>query len=184
MKLKYMLTILMLLSSLNLSAKDGVPFMHSFGEKRVYFQDWLIVCAKKGEGQCRMVNYVNRNPKEKTGFFPNSRLSLTPAQSNQEAKLDFYDQGAPSEVNDIRIKVDKTAFSFEASDYQTPKENRIMETYVITNQIKLNEIVMDSKPARWLIFYYTGVSGQKSKVKFSLRGFTKAYDFIQKQTVK
>jgi len=184
MKLKYLFVLLLLGSSLNLSAKDVVPFIHSFGEKRVYFQDWLVVCAKKGEGECRMVNYVNRNPKEKTGFFPNSRLSIIPAQSNQEAKLDFYDQGAPSEINGISIRVDKTAFSFNSSDYQTPNENRIMETYFITNQTKLNKIIEKSKPARWLNFYYTGISGEEKKVRFSLRGFTKVYNFIQKQTSK
>lgn len=109
-----------------------------------------------------MVNYVNRDSKEKTGFFPNSRLSIIPAQSNQNAKLDFYGQGVSSEINGIRVKVDKTAFSFESSDYQTPKENRIMETYFITNQAKLNKIIMVrlfEKPSFQdsVIGYWTGL---------------------------
>lgn len=183
MKLKYILILLMLGGTVNLSAKDGVSFIHSFGELRVYFKDWLVVCADKGEGECRMVNYVyDKNNHEKEKFFPDSRLTLIPAQSNKGAIIDFYHKNAPSEIIGIDIAVDREKYSFDETDYKTPKQNRVMETYIVNNQTKLKNIMEASKPARWLTFRYVGISGQESKVRFSLRGFTKAFNFIQRQT--
>ncbi|CAA6818555.1 MAG: Unknown protein [uncultured Sulfurovum sp.] len=179
-----MLIILMLGTTVNLSAKDGVPFIHSFGELRVYYKDWLVVCADKGDGECRMVNYVNKDSSQKTGFFPDSRLTLIPAQLGKAASIDFFDKGAPSEVNGISIDVDGKAFSVQASGYDTPEKNRVMETYIVHDEVTLKEVVKLSKPARWLTFSYEGISGQVSKVRFSLRGFTKALAFIKKQESK
>ncbi|MBU1668210.1 hypothetical protein KKC13_07295 [bacterium] len=169
-------------TSLNLSAKDGVPFIHPFGELRVYFKDWLVVCADKGEGECRMVNYVNHDSKQKTGFFPDSRLTIVPAQSEKTASLDFYHKNAPSVIDSITIAVDRKKLSLDSEDYQTPEQNRMMETYVVDNETKLNTIIEASKPGRWLTFTYAYPDNQHKKVRFSLRGFTKAFAFIAKQT--
>ncbi len=183
MKLKYILIVILFGTSLNLSAKDGVPFIHPFGELRVYFQDWLVVCADKGQGECRMVNYVN-NPsnKKETGFFPDSRLSITPAQSTTTASLDFFHRNAPSVIDTITIGIDGTKFSLDAVDYEIPEQNRMMETYTVKNETKLTKIIEKSKPGRWLTFTYAYPNNQHKKVRFSLMGFTKALNFIEKQT--
>ena len=172
----------MLGSTVNLSAKDGVAFMHPFGELRVYFKDWLVLCADKGEGECRMVNYVNNNSKKKTGFFGDSRLTIIPAQENNPAVLEFFHRDAPSLIDSIRIAVDRKKFSFTTVDYETPEQNRMMETYILHNQTQLNTIFEASKPARWLIFTYAYDENKHKKVRFSLRGFTKAWAFIENQT--
>jgi len=177
---KYILILLIALSSLNLYAKDGVPFIHSFGELRVYFKDWLVVCADKGEGECRMVNYVNIGTDADTGFFPESRLTITPNQRSKPTSLDFYHKDAPSQIDGITVSVDSEKFLFDAEDYQTPTQSRIMETYIIKNETKLEKMIMESKLGRWLRFTYYKGDNYKS-VNFSLRGFSKAYEFIKKQ---
>lgn len=173
--------------SLNLSAKDGVPFLlpKPFDELRVYYKDWLVVCNDRGAGTCRMVNYVYRpDNHERQSFFPDSRLSITPAQGTQEAVLDFYDRGAPPAINGLSLSVDQDRFAFDSADYQTPEQNRIMETYLVTHPNKLSQIIHLSKPARWLTVKYTGSSGESHTVRFSLMGFTKALAFIERQRVK
>lgn len=180
MKTKKLLIVLLFVTSIHLFAKDGVPFIHSFGEERVYFKDWLVVCANKGQGECRMVNYLNRTNSQKIdGFFPDSRLSITPNQGDMTTSLDFYDQNAPSDIKGITISVDGEIFMFDASDYQTPTQSRMMETYIIKNANKLDKIIQESKSSRWLTFIYQDINSEYKRVKFSLRGFAKAYEFIQ-----
>ncbi|CAA6822491.1 MAG: Unknown protein [uncultured Sulfurovum sp.] len=182
MKFKLILIVVLFGTSLNLSAKDGVAFMHPFGELRVYFKDWLVVCADKGEGECRMVNYVNNNTNIKTGFFADSRLTIIPARASKLALIDFFHRDAPSLIDSIRITVDRKKFSFAAVDYETPEHNKMMETYILHNQTQLNTIFEASKSARWLTFTYAYDENKHKKVRFSLRGFTKAWAFIEKQT--
>ncbi|HHH19945.1 MAG TPA: hypothetical protein ENK86_05510 [Campylobacterales bacterium] len=187
--MKHLLGVVLILVviSLNLLAKDGVPFVLSkpFDELRVYYKDWLVVCNDRGAGTCRMVNYVYRPENhERQSFFPDSRLSITPAQEAQEAVLDFYDRGAPSEITELSVSVDRDRFAFDSADYQTPEQNRIMETYLVTNPNKLTQVIDLSKPARWLTIKYTGSSGESHTVRFSLMGFTKALAFIERQRVK
>lgn len=177
MKLKIIITLLLSINLLH--AKEGVPFIHSYGELRVYFQDWLVVCQDKGEGECRMVNYLNQN-NQPTGFFPNSRLSIVPMQGSNKLLLDFYQHNAPSTITGISIELGQKRFDFVSSDYKTPKQTRMMETYTIQHQDKLASIIEKSKGARWLTFTYE-LKNHTQSVKFSLRGFTKALEFIYQQ---
>jgi hypothetical protein len=178
MRLK-LLAVFVLWVSL-LSAKDGVPFIHSFGELRVYYKDWLVVCKDRGEGECRMVNYLNSN-NQPTGFFAQSRLSLTPSQGTNKIELDFYQQNAPSSIESITIELDAKRFDFNATDYTTPNEHNMLETYIINNPTKLFPIIEGSRDARWLTFTYRYATHQEKSVKFSLLGFSKALEFIYKQ---
>lgn len=171
--------IFTLLLSMILHAKDGEPFIHSFGELRVYYKDWLVVCKDKGEGECRMVNYLNQN-NQPTGFFAQSRLSIVPSQGTNQIALDFYQQNAPSSIDGITIRPGQKRFDFNASDYTAPHEHRMLETYIINNSSKLYSLIEDSKEARWLTFTYYYQSNEQS-VQFSLLGFTKALEFIYRQ---
>jgi len=177
MRLKSVFVVVLWFSLLG--AKEGVPFIHSFGELRVYYKDWLVVCKDKGEGECRMVNYLNQN-NQTTGFFPNSRLSIVPMQGSNQLVLDFYQHNAPETIDGISIELGQKRFDFNSSDYKTPEQTRMMETYMIYHQSKLASVIEESKGARWLTFTYH-LKNHTQSVKFSLRGFTKALKFIYKQ---
>jgi len=178
--MKYKILITILLSINLLQAKEGVPFIHSFGELRVYYKDWLVVCQDKGEGECRMVNYLNQN-NQPTGFFPNSRLSIVPMQGSNQMVLDFYQHNALSTIEGITIELGEKRFDFNSSDYKTPDETRMMETYILHHQSKLSSLIEHSKKARWLVFSYHYAQNQAQSVTFSLLGFSKALEFIYTQ---
>lgn len=169
------INFIILLISLNLFAKEATPFIHHFGELRVYFKDWLVVCYDNGVGECRMVNYIYRSEKSDK-FFGDSVLTIYP----KRVKIDFYNKNAPSNILDITIFVDKKEFLFNSNDYITPNSGgNILETYSIKNKNSIKKIIKESKPSRWIIFIYKDIYNNTTKVKFSLMGFTKAVEFIE-----
>ena len=81
------ITVLMVFCCMNAKvsiAEDGKPFIHEFGELRVYYKYWLAVCDKNREGVCRMVAF---NLSGTETFFGRSELSVSPEQDGTPASI-------------------------------------------------------------------------------------------------
>ena len=162
-------------------AADGKPFIHPFGELRVYFRDWLVVCDESGNGSCRMVNYVYASVRPADPFFPKSRLSITPAQAGVAGVIEFYDAGAAADIGYLGIAIDGKQFPLERADYQTPTQTRMMESYFIHARDTLEQVVEHAIPGRWLAISYGHSADEYTTVTFSLLGFTRALEFIRQR---
>jgi hypothetical protein len=159
-------------AKLSSAARDGKPFIHKFGELRVYYKDWLVVCGKNGEGACRMVAY-NRSGTET--FFGRSALTVFPEQDGVPAHIEFYCSGAPKlQKTPVKIKIGEMIADLQPGvdifDADT------METYDIRGDA-VHKIVEMMKVGRFISIHY-GEKGVEKEETFSLRGAAKSLSYI------
>lgn len=160
------------------AAIDGRPFIHEFGELRVYCNDWLTVCEEKGEGTCRTATF-GLEPGQT--FFSESELTVYPAQGGRPASVEFFHRGAPSPPEgDIIVQTENRIFELRREDFhlkRTPLGTPILETYEITDPRIVPPLIRDMLSGRWIYFSYD--TGDRLKtVKFSLLGLSRALGFI------
>ncbi len=161
-----------------LSAEDGKPFIHKFGELRVYYKDWLVVCDKNGEGDCRMVT-VNVSGADR--FFGRSELTVFPEQSGKPGYIRFYCSGAPKlEKTSVKVKVGETMFELRP-DVDIFNTNTL-ETYDIKGP-SASSIVEKMKAGGFITFQYEEKEATKNET-FSLRGMAKSWNFVEDRILK
>lgn len=174
-------------------AKEGKVFIHAFGELRVYYQDWLVVCEDKGQGVCRMVN-IKLNSKKDT-FFGNSQLTVYPAlqqprksamsEYNNATFISFFKRDIPPLQGAVKIAIDGKTLTklqpndgiFDSSSNETSKKIIAQETYWLEGNTA--DLILNNMPSgRWLTFSYWKNNEQVTE-KFSLRGMAKSLTFIR-----
>lgn len=190
---KKCLLVLFYALSLAADAKDGQPFIHPFGELRVYYQDWLVVCEDKGQGACRMVKM--NLPSKKEHFFGTSQISVYPG-AQQPRKSDmpeyanlpfisFFKRGIPALQGVVEIAIDGTGIArlqpnqavFDSSSNETSKKAMAIETYWLEGATA-GQIIDAMRHGRWLtVRYWQG--GAQLTEPFSLRGAAQALMFMQ-----
>jgi hypothetical protein len=190
---KNCLFVLFYALSLNAYAKDGQPFIHPFGELRVYYQDWLVVCEDKGQGVCRMVKM--NLPSKKEHFFGTSQLTVYPgAQQPRKSAvseyanlpfISFFKRGIPALQGVVDIAVDGKTIAqlqpnqhvFDNSSNETSKKPIAMETYWLEGDTA-GQIIDTMRHGRLLSVRYWHNNTQMTE-NFSLRGAAQALAFIQ-----
>ena len=168
-------------------AKEGKPFIHPFGELRVYYQDWLVVCENKGQGVCRMVNMKLDDPKD--SFFGNSRLSVYPdSQQDRQsalpeyrhaATIEFFKRDAPPLQGVVSVAIDgKTIADLKPNVdvFDSSSKAISAETYLVEGQVAKRMIDVMPK-GRWFSIRYWRDNTQVTE-RFSLRGAAKALAFM------
>ena len=83
------------------AAQAGPWFLHPFGELRAYHGDWLAVCADRGAGTCRAVQYQRLTD---DGFFGGGRMTLTLLDDGWALAL--YDDAMIDGATDLSITLD------------------------------------------------------------------------------
>lgn len=174
-------------------AKDGKPFIHAFGELRVYYQDWLVVCEDKGQGVCRMVKMNLANKKEH--FFGNSQLTVYPglqqprksamSEYANAAFISFFKRDIPALQGVVNIAIDGKNVAelqpnqniFDSSSNEVSKKTIAQETYWLEGDAA-EQILNNMQSGRWLSISYWQNNVQVTE-KFSLRGAANALKFIQ-----
>ena len=168
-------------------AKESKPFIHPFGELRVYYQDWLVVCENKGQGVCRMVNMKLDNPKD--SFFGHSRLSVYPARQgarqsalpeySNAATIEFFKRDAPPLQGVVSVAIDgKTIAELtpNADIFDSSSKAISVETYLVEGDAA-NRIIDVMPKGRWFSIRYWRDNTQVTE-RFSLRGAAKALAFM------
>ena len=169
------------------AAHDARPFLHEFGELRVYFKDWLVVCDDWGKGACRAVYYVLGEDGET--FFGESVLRLHRAQTGAPIEIEFFDRGAPEPTGLMFIRVDghEIASLSPRTDYSAYMYNgttQVMETVQFNNRRSVERMIAEMRAGRWLQFDYQRTATERKQVNISLRGLTASLRFIDRQQAR
>ncbi|MBL4757929.1 MAG: DUF1176 domain-containing protein [Rhizobiales bacterium] len=185
--LRRMLFGILLCFSTSVAAHDRQPFLHEFGELRVYFSDWLVVCDDWGNGSCRAVYYVLGD--DDTTFFGESVLRLHQASAGGPIEFEFYDQGAPDPMGLMFMDVDGHQIASlsprtDYSAYMANGQSSVMETIQINSPRNVARVVSEMKAGRWLTINYQRTSDERKEVAISLRGISAALRFMDRQLGK
>lgn len=179
--LKPFLLIVSLLLPNMLMAADNKPFIHQFGELRVYYKDWLVVCQDKGYGVCRMKTSILEDGQT---FFDKSSVTYHPTYRAQKARLELFSRTPIStETGVITLRIDQQTFKLKAPNdfkpHYTALGGLVSETYDITNPKVLTPIVAAMKQGKRLSVQYD----QHAPEIYSLRGVIASLLFIQQNEV-
>jgi len=170
---------------------DGKWFLHSFGEMRAYFGDFLAVCDEEGFRRCRIVQYgfgpqvdVEGNPvASQDGFFGNSRLSI---QQEFDANVapTFQIEIFSTKLSDVpkgpmTLSIDGQVFQLTEDDWQagSPEGYNVAKTFSIIEPSLNAEIIAAVKAGNRLRVLHDGWS----ETHFQLRGITRALMAIEKR---
>lgn len=174
-------------------AQDGKPFIHLFGELRVYFQDWLVVCEDNGRGVCRMVNIKLTNPTDH--FFGNSQLTVYPGlqQPRKSAMPEnvnfpfmlFFKRDMPALQGKVSIAVDGKVITelqphesvFDYTSDRSKNKAIAIETYWLDGEVAQSVIHALPNGNRLSIRYWNN-NVEKTET-FSLRGVAKSLAFME-----
>lgn len=170
-------------------AGDGKPFIHPFGELRVYHQDWLVVCENKGKGVCRMVNM--KLDKKKDHFFGNSELTIYPAAQGlressvvgykNAAVIEFFKRDMAKLEGMVSVEVDgKTIAEFKPNDGvfdSSSQKNLALETYGFEGDAVKRILAAIPHGKRLKISYRQ--NDRQATEAFSLRGAAESLAFIR-----
>ena len=172
--------------------QDGKPFIHPFGELRVYYQDWLVVCEGKGKGVCRMVNIKLATPSEH--FFGDSQLTIYPGSQQPRksampeyanaAFINFFKRGMLALQGKVTVIIDGKVIAqlqpneniFDNTSIASKNKAIAMETYWLEGDVAWQ--ILKAMPAgnRLSIRYWQNNTEQTET--FSLRGAAKSLAFI------
>jgi hypothetical protein len=176
-------------------SKEPKTFIHPFGELRVYYRDWLVVCEDKGNGICRMVATKLNNKAEP--FFGYTRLTLYPPsqfprKSNNpdytnQTFIDFFKRDLPPLQGAVTINIDGKQLLqlqphhtiFDSQSNQQQHKVTALETYWFeADNASLLMAKMNTGKQLSIHYLTNNIPQQES---FSLAGFNKALAFIQKR---
>lgn len=176
------ITVLMVFCCMNAKvsiAEDGKPFIHQFGELRVYYKDWLVVCDKNGEGACRIAAY-NRSGTET--FFGRSVLTVFPEQYGAPAFIEFFCRGVPKlQKTPVKIKIGAMIAELQPGVDIFDKDHTI-EVYDIRGDA-VHKIVEMMRAGRFISIHY-GEKGAEKEETFSLLGAAKSLSYIEDRLSK
>ncbi len=169
------------------AAHNAKPFLHEFGELRVYFHDWLVVCDDWGNGSCRAVYYVLGDGGDL--FFGESVLRLHREQAGAPIEIEFFDRGSPEPAGLMFIRVDgnEIASLSPRTDYSTYMSNgttQVMETVQFNNRRTVERMISEMRAGRWLEIDYQRTPDERKQVAISLRGLTASLRFIDRQLAR
>lgn len=177
-------------------AKDGQPFIHSFGELRVYFQDWLVVCEDNGRGVCRMVNIKLTNPTDH--FFGNSQLTVYPGLQQPRksampeyanlAFMQFFKRDMPTLQGKVSIAVDGKEITelqphesvFDYTSERSKNKGIAIETYWLEGDAA-QRVIHALPVGKKLSIRYWQNNVEKTET-FSLRGAAKSLAFMKNRS--
>jgi invasion protein IalB len=165
------------------AAHNAKPFLHEFGELRVYFHDWLVVCDDWGNGPCRAVYYVLGEDGDTS--FGESVLRLHRERAGAPTEIEFFDRGAPEPSGLMFIRVDghevlSLSPRTDFSAYSTGG-SQVMETVQFNNHRNVERMISEMRAGRWMEIDYQRTSDERKQVTISLRGLTASLRFIDRQ---
>ncbi len=177
----------LLVFSSGAAAHNAKPFLHQFGELRVYFHDWLVVCDDWGDGPCRAVYYVLGEDGET--FFGESVLTLRREQAGAPIEIEFFDRGAPEPSGLMFIRVDghEIASLSPRTDYSAYMPNgttQVMETVQFNTRRNVEQMVSEMRAGRWMEIDYQRTPDERKQVAISLRGISASLRFMDRQLAR
>lgn len=184
--LKAILTTFVIMIPTVSIAHDARPFYHEFGELRVYFRDWLVVCDKFGDGPCRAVYYVLGDDGET--FFGTSVLRIHKDSKNADARFELYDKDAPVPSGLMFMRVDgkEVASLSPSTDMMlnvVGQDSPIVDTLTISKSRIVDPVIEAMRAGRYLSIHWPRGDAAK-EIRISLRGFTAAMRFIDRQLAR
>ncbi|MEM1077014.1 MAG: hypothetical protein AAGI09_00695 [Pseudomonadota bacterium] len=151
-------------------------FLHPFGERRAYVQDWLAVCEEDGAGPCRLV----RSNQDSRGPAFDSRITLYLDSAGWQVEI--MDRGMPSEtLAELRFAFDEsfliiaTRQDFVAGERRLPN---ILETVTLTNPDLIATLLQAMRDGGELVITYRPEGTGDATAIIPLRGVTAGLDAL------
>jgi hypothetical protein len=172
----------LLLSGLALAPQaEAKPFRHRFNEWRAYNQHWLSVCpidaADKGGvygSHCWATTFAG----EKYQFARRHQLAVYRHRDTGAVQIRFaihWEDLDPSSLAILKFDgappVDLAVADLE--------QRQTQNVYWLTDPVVVEAMLADMRASNGLNLRYRFQDGREEKVRFSMIGFTKAFEFTQ-----
>jgi len=168
---------------------DGKWFLHSFGEMRAYFGDFLAVCDEKDFRRCRVVQYGFKSEADldssgdgtQDSFFGSSRLSIQQhfdANGGMIYDLDIFSVELPDTPRGPMIlSIDGDIFQLSTDDWQagSPEGYNVAQTFSVVDPLISTQLIAAMRAGNRLRVLHDNWT----ETHFQLRGITRALDAIK-----